>query len=71
MKKPKSKHIRIAFIVVISGAILYALMTIIDNVGLVYESVGDALSFIMRVLSPVIIGFVFAFFRHSIWSYGP
>jgi len=64
MKKPKSKHVKIAFTVVISGAILYAIMTIIDNVGVVYESVSGAVSFIMRVLSPVIIGFIFAFLLH-------
>lgn len=61
MRKIQSKHIRIAVTVVISGAILYAVMSIIDNIGLVYESVGAAISFVLGVLSPVLIGFVIAF----------
>jgi predicted PurR-regulated permease PerM len=61
VRKIQSRHIRIAVTVVISGAILYAIMSIIDNIGLVYESVGAAISFILRVLTPVLIGFVITF----------
>lgn len=61
MKRPRSRHVKIAVTVVISAAILYAVMSIIDNIGLVYESIGAAVSFIMRVISPVLIGFIFAF----------
>ncbi len=64
MKKPISKHVKIAITIVISAAILYAIMMVINNVGLVYESVRSAVSFIMRVLAPVIIGFIFAFLLH-------
>ena len=64
MKRPKSKYVKIAITVVISAAILYAVISIIDNIGLVWESVGTAFSFIRRVLSPVIIGFVVAFLLH-------
>ncbi len=61
MKKIQNTYIRIAVTVVVSAAILYAIMSIIDNIGLVFESVTAALSFILRVLSPVIIGFVITF----------
>lgn len=61
MKKIQNKYIKIAVIAVVSAAILYAIMSIIDNIGLVYQSVCSALSFISRILSPVIIGFVIAF----------
>ncbi|MBT3318161.1 MAG: AI-2E family transporter [Clostridia bacterium] len=64
MKKPVSKHVKIAITVVISAAILYAIMMIINNIGLVYESVSSAVSFIARILTPVIIGFIFAFLLH-------
>jgi hypothetical protein len=64
MKKPVSKHVKIAITVVISAAILYAIMMIINNVGLVYESVSSAVSFVARILTPVIIGFIFAFLLH-------
>jgi predicted PurR-regulated permease PerM len=61
MKKIQNKHIKIAVIVVIAGAVLYAIMSIIDNIGLVFESVDAAVSFILRILAPVLIGFVIAF----------
>ena len=61
MRKIKSNHIKIAVTVVISGAILYAIMSIIDNMGLVYESVSSAVSFIVRLLMPVMTGFIIAF----------
>lgn len=61
MKKIQNKYIKIAVIAVVSAAILYAIMSIIDNIGLVYQSVVDAVNFILRILSPVIIGFVIAF----------
>ena len=64
MKRPKSRYFKIAVTVVISAVILYAVMSIIDNIGLVYESVSVAFSFIIRVLSPVIIGFIIAFILH-------
>lgn len=64
MKKPRSKYVKISATVVISAVILYALMSIIDNIGLVYESLSSAVSFILRVLSPVLIGFVVAFLLH-------
>lgn len=59
MKKIESKHIRIAVTVVIAAAILYAIMSIIDNIGLVYVSVSSAISFVLRILRPVLIGFIF------------
>lgn len=61
MKKIQNKYIRIAIIAVVSAAILYAVMSIIDNVGLVFESVIAAIRFILAILSPVIIGFIIAF----------
>ena len=61
MKRPKSKYFKIAVTVVISAAILYAVISIIDNIGLVYESLGVAFTFVKRVLTPVIIGFIIAF----------
>ncbi len=61
MRKIQNRHIKIAVTAVVAGAILYAIMSIIDNIGLVYESVCAAVSFVLRVLSPVLIGFVIAF----------
>jgi len=61
LKKIQSNYIKIAVIVVIAGAILYAIMSIIDNIGLVYDSVAAAVKFVLRVLAPVLIGFVIAF----------
>lgn len=61
MKKIKNNHIKIAVIVVISGAILYAIMSIIDNIGLVYESVAAAVRFVLGILAPVLIGFAITF----------
>lgn len=61
MKKIKNNYIKIAVIVVIAGAILYAIMSIIDNIGLVYESVAAAVKFVLGILAPVLIGFVIAF----------
>ena len=61
MRKIQNRHIKIAVTAVVAGAILYAIMSIIDNIGLVYESVYAAVSFVLRVLSPVLIGFVIAF----------
>jgi predicted PurR-regulated permease PerM len=61
VKKIQNKYVKIAVIAVISAAILYAIMSIIDNIGLVYQSVGAAVNFILGILSPVIIGFVIAF----------
>ncbi len=59
--KIKNSHIKIAVIVVIAGAVLYAIMRIIDNIGLVFSSVGDAVRFVLGLLAPVLIGFVIAF----------
>ncbi len=59
--KIKNSHVKIAVIVVIAGAVLYAIMRIIDNIGLVYTSVGVAIHFIFGLLAPVLIGFVIAF----------
>lgn len=61
MKKIQNKHVKIAIIAVAAAAILYAIMSVIDNIGLVYESVSSAVRFILGILSPVIIGFVIAF----------
>lgn len=61
MKKIQSKHIKIAIVVVVAGAVLYAIMNIIDNIGVVWSSVGAAVRFILGILSPVLIGFVIAF----------
>ena len=61
MKRIQSKHIKIAIVVVIAGAVLYAIMSIIDNIGLVWSSIGVAVNFILGILPPVIIGFVIAF----------
>jgi predicted PurR-regulated permease PerM len=61
MKKIKSTHVKIAIIVVIAGAVLYAIMRIIDNIGLFYSSVGDVISFVLGLLAPVLIGFVITF----------
>jgi energy-coupling factor transporter transmembrane protein EcfT len=61
VKKIQNKYIKIAVIAVVSAAILYAIMSIIDNIGLVFQSAGIAISFILRMLSPVLIGFVIAF----------
>ncbi len=61
MKKIENKHIKIAVIAVVSAAILYIIISVIDNIGLVYQSVGSAVNFILGVLSPVIIGFIIAF----------
>ncbi len=59
--KIKNTHGKIAIIVVIAGAVLYAIMRIIDNIGLVYTSIGVAVRFILGLLAPVLIGFVIAF----------
>lgn len=59
--KIKNSHIKIAMIVVIAGAVLYAIMRIIDNIGLVFTSVGDAVRFVLGLLAPVLIGFVITF----------
>ena len=64
MKRPKSRYVKIAITVVISAAILYAVMSIIDNIGLVWQSISAAGSFIIKILTPVIIGFVVAFLLH-------
>lgn len=64
MKKPRSKYVKISATVIISAVILYALMSIIDNIGLVYDSIKSAVSFILGVLNPVIIGFIIAFLLH-------
>lgn len=64
MKKPKSKYTKIAITVVISAAILYAIMMVIDNIGLVYDNISSAVSFVLRILSPVLIGLLFAFLLH-------
>ena len=64
LKKIQSKHIKIAVTVIISAAILYAIISIIDNIGLVYGSLSAALSFILRLLRPVLIGFIIAFLLH-------
>ena len=61
MKKIKSNHVRIAIVVVIAGAVLYAVISVINNIGTVWQSVGVALRFILGMLLPVIIGFVIAF----------
>ena len=61
MKKIKNSQIRIAVIVVIAGAILYAIMSIIDNIGLVYDSVASAVRFVIGILAPVLIGFMITF----------
>ncbi len=61
MKKIQNKHIKIAFIVVIAGAILYAVMSIIDNIGLVYSSIKAAVDFLIGLLAPVTTGFIIAF----------
>lgn len=59
MKKIESKNVKIAVTVVLAAAILYVIMSIIDNIGLVFESVSSAISFVLRILRPVVIGFVF------------
>lgn len=61
MKKIQNNYIKIAVIAVVSAAILYAIISIIDNIGLVYQSIGAAVNFILRILSPVIFGFIIAF----------
>jgi predicted PurR-regulated permease PerM len=61
VKKIENKYIRIAIIAVISGAVLYAIMSIIDNIGLVYQSIAVAVGYILRLLAPVLTGFVIAF----------
>lgn len=61
MKKIQNKHIKIAIIVVIAGAVLYAIMSIIDNIGLVYSSIKAAVDFLIGLLAPVITGFIIAF----------
>jgi predicted PurR-regulated permease PerM len=61
MRKIQSKYIKIAIIVVIAGSALYAVMSIIDNIGLVWNSIGIAVRFVLGILSPVIIGFILAF----------
>ena len=61
MKKIQNKHIRLAVIFVIAGAVLYAIMSIIDNIGLVFDSVAAAVNFILSILAPVLIGFVITF----------
>jgi predicted PurR-regulated permease PerM len=69
MKKIQSKYVRIAIAVVITGAALYAIMSIIDNIGVVWSSLGVAARFVIGMLLPVIIGFVIAFIlsRPSAW----
>ena len=64
MKKIQNKHVKIAITVVISAVILYVIMSIIDNIGLVYGSLAAAVSFIMHQLRPVLIGFIIAFLLH-------
>lgn len=59
--KIKNSHVKIAVIVVIAGAVLYTIMSIIDNIGLVYTSVAAAIRFVLGLLAPVLIGFVIAF----------
>ena len=61
VKKPLNKHTKIAVTVVVSAVILYAVMSIIDNIGLVYGSVADAVAFVSRLIRPVLIGFIIAF----------
>ena len=59
--KIKNSHVKIAVIVVIAGAVLYAIMRIIDNIGLVYTSIGAAVRFVLALLAPVLIGFIITF----------
>lgn len=61
MKRIQSKTIRIAVTVVAAGAALYAIMSIIDNIGVVTNSVAAGVRFILSVLAPVLIGFAIAF----------
>ena len=61
MRKIQSKYIKIAIVVVIAGAVLYGITSIIDNIGVVWNSLGVAIHFILSILSPVLIGFVIAF----------
>ena len=61
MRKIRSNHVRIAIVVVIAGAALYAAISIINNIGTVWQSIGMAARFITGMLLPVIIGFVIAF----------
>lgn len=61
MRKIQSRYVKIAAVAVIAGAALYAIMSIIDNIGLVWNSLGAAVKFILAILSPVIIGFILAF----------
>ena len=61
MKKIQDKHIRLAVIVVVAGAALYAIVSIISNIGLVYKSVAAALDFLLNLLTPLMIGLGIAF----------
>lgn len=61
MKKIRNNHVRIAVAAVIAGAALYAVISVIDNIGTVWKSIGIAVQFILGMLLPVIIGFVIAF----------
>ena len=61
MKKIKNNHVRIAIVAVIAGAVLYAAISVINNIGTVWQSIGVAVRFILGMLLPVIIGFVIAF----------
>ena len=61
MKKIKNSHIRIAIVAVVAGAALYAAVSVIDNIGAVWNGLGAAVRFIAGMLLPVIIGFVIAF----------
>lgn len=61
VKKIQDKYIRLAVIVVVAGAALYAIVSIISNIGLVYRSVAAALDFLLNLLTPLLIGLGIAF----------
>ena len=46
---------------VVAAAVLYAIMSIMDNIGLVFESISAAVSFVIRLLMPILTGYFIAF----------
>ena len=57
----KSKYVKIAVTAVIAAAILYIIMSIIDNIGVVYESLTAAFAFVLRIVTPVLFGVLISF----------
>lgn len=59
--KMNRKYMQIALYVIITVVIIYFLKLLLDNSPVIFKSLMDKLGWLIRVIRPVIIGFVFAY----------